>query len=91
MRAACTATSMSSSPAAYTEVISCSSLVGLLLAGQPGQASARLWLGTHAGLIVLNRSPAWDGTNRLLINKPTGWLYRRPFGAVSETGSAMLP
>jgi hypothetical protein len=40
---------------------------------------------TDVGLIEVIFSPDFAGTNSLLMNRPSGWVYLRPFGAVSST------
>lgn len=46
----------------------------------------------YLGLIVVIVSPDLDATNSLLMKRPRGCVYLRPFGAVSSTKrSDMLP
>lgn len=40
---------------------------------------------THEGLILVIISPEVAATHSLLMNKPVGCIYLRPFGAVSST------
>lgn len=39
---------------------------------------------THVGLIEVNFCPVELLTHSLLMNNPVGWMYFRPFGAVSS-------
>jgi len=40
---------------------------------------------TNEGLILVIISPALPLTHSLLMKRPVGWTYFRPFGAVSST------
>lgn len=39
----------------------------------------------YLGFIEVMVSPDLDLTNSLLMKRPRGWVYLRPFGAVSST------
>lgn len=43
---------------------------------------------TYAGSIEVIVLPLFAFTNSLLMNRPVGWLYLRPFGAVSASEDA---
>ena len=60
--------------------------------GREGKGSEKRKKGTHVGLMVDNVLPALDFTNSLLMNKPSGWVYLTPFGAVIScvSGSDIL-
>jgi hypothetical protein len=44
----------------------------------------------YAGLTVESLAPNFDLTNSLLMNKPVGWSYLRPLGAVRETITSLM-
>ena len=44
-----------------------------------------LVVGTYVGFMLVIVLPSEDGVNSLLMNRPVGWVYLRPLGAVSST------
>lgn len=84
-RAALTARSTSSAPAAYTDVISCS----FLCAGRSVRKRESDHV-TYVGLIEMILSLDLDATNSLFMKSPVGWVYVRPLGAVSSTESVAI-
>ena len=40
---------------------------------------------SYVGFTEIIFSPDFDFTNSLLMNKPIGWVYLSPFGAVNST------
>jgi len=40
---------------------------------------------TYVGLVLTIFPPSEDSTHSLLMNRPVGWVYFRPLGAVSST------
>jgi len=97
LRAALTAVSTSLTDAACTDVIMDSSLyVGYVLISKsifeeklPEKLPENAWRivihETYVGLVLTIFPPSEDLTHSLLMNRPVGWVYFRPLGAISST------